>query len=295
MSERHQNALTIAFAVVALSLACTAVRLRSLDHFNATQSYEDIYYVPPPQWLPTLSLGYREALADLLWVRALVYFGEEMVQRGAVKHVYDYADAILTLDPMFRRVYHWVGMSGIYRPQEIGKEEVFQAIEYLERGANLFPDDGELAWDVGATYQYELKPLLDNPEDKKMADEKGLVYMQTAARLGAGPPWLVLANATRLRELGQSEQALRHLEEMYATVQDADTKAEIGRQIQRRREANYLEAFRKTFEEIESRRRADFPYLDPTLYLLVGPRPPIDGNAQLARNFATPELLADSE
>jgi len=56
-----------------------------MDHYLSMQAYEDIYYLPPPKWLQVMSLGHRRAVADLIWLRALIYFGDEFVNRGAVK------------------------------------------------------------------------------------------------------------------------------------------------------------------------------------------------------------------
>ena len=51
--------------------------------------------------------------------------------------------------------------------------------------------------------------------------------MMAAARLGAGPDWLVITNATALRKLGQRDRELHHLEEMYAVVRDPKVKGQI--------------------------------------------------------------------
>jgi len=108
---------------------------------DATESYEDIYYLPPPGWLPVFSLGHRQALADLIWMRALIYFGEEMGERGAMRHVFDYGEAIIRLDPDFRRVYRWIGMAGIYRPNAVSEADTRRAMSFLERGVARFPED----------------------------------------------------------------------------------------------------------------------------------------------------------
>ena len=66
--------------------------------------------------------GWREALADLIWMRALVYYGDEIVHEGDVEFVFEYGDAIEALDPDLVSVYRWVGTAGIYRPQAITVE-----------------------------------------------------------------------------------------------------------------------------------------------------------------------------
>jgi len=137
-----------------------------MDHYLAMQAYEDIYYLPPPEWLQVMSLGHRHALADLIWLRALIYFGEEFEHRGAVKHVFNYGESMLALDPDFQRVYRWIGVAGVYTPTGSPREFIERAIAVLRRGVERFPDDGDMAWDAGATITYELLPNLptDDPD-----------------------------------------------------------------------------------------------------------------------------------
>lgn len=264
------------FRLVAIVLVLAALagvwslRTRSMDHYLGTQTYEDIYYLPPPSWLQVMSLGYRRALADLIWLRALIYFGDEFENRGGVKHVFDYGESMLTLDPDFRRVYQWVGVAGVYTPAGSPPEFIERAVDVLRRGVTRFPEDGELAWDAGATIIYELVPNLpkDDPAREELKAE-GNEHMMAAARLGAGPDWLVITNATSLRKLGKKDRELRHLEEMYALVRDPEVKAQIEIRLAQLRSEAYAEAFRRANEEFEQRRMEEFPYMAPTLYLFV--------------------------
>jgi hypothetical protein len=241
-----------------------------MDHYLRTQTYEDIYYLPPPQWLQVMSLGHGRALADLIWLRALIYFGDEFENRGAVKHVFNYGESMLALDPDFRRVYSWVGVAGVYTPTGSPPEFIERSVDVLRRGVERFPDDGELAWDAGATITYELLPNLskDDP-DRARLQADGNYYMMAAARLGAGPAWLVLTNAKSLRKLGQKDRELRHLEEMYSVVRDPEVKAQIRIRLSHLRDQAYAEAFRSANEEFEQRRLEEFPYMPSALYFFV--------------------------
>lgn len=261
-------------AAVVLMLAVVtgvwSLRGKAMDHYLSTQAYEDVYYLPPPEWLQVMSLGHRRALADLIWLRALIYFGDEFANKGAVKHVFNYGESMLALDPDFRRVYRWIGMAGVYTPTGSPREFIEHSIDVLRRGVERFPDDGDLAWDAGATIIYELLPNL--PKDDPDIDElkaEGNEHMMAAARLGAGPEWLVITNATSLRKLGKRDRELHHLEEMYAVVRDPKVKAQIEIRLGQLRDRAYSEAFRSANEEFELRRMEEFPYLPSTLYLLI--------------------------
>jgi tetratricopeptide (TPR) repeat protein len=260
-------------------------RAEAQRQYAATRTYEDIYYLPPPDWLVLGAVGYRAALADLIWMKALVYYGEELVQRGDVRHLYRYGDAMLALDPDFKRVYRWIASSALYRTGNVTLDDAHAAIRYLERATKRFPDDGELAWDLGANYTYELASMLPIGPERDAARRKGLDYLEAAVLRSAGPPWLVLQTASQLQALGRREQAMRHLEDAYAVASDPSVKQQIEHQLTRLRSASYAEALRRADEELEAGRARDFPYLDATLYLLVGARPPFGGSSWLRSGF----------
>ncbi|MEM7434554.1 MAG: hypothetical protein AAF436_05330 [Myxococcota bacterium] len=260
-------------AIVGL-VACLAgvwgLRGQAMNQYLETQRYEDIYYLPPPAWLQVMSLGHRRALADMIWLRALVYFGDEFANRGAVRHVFNYGDAMLTLDPDFERVYRWIGVAGVYTPEGSPVEFLERAVQVLRDGTDRFPDNGKLAWDAGATIAYELLPRLPKGHPSREALQlEANEHMMAAARLGEGPEWLVLNNATLLNKLGQSEREQRHLEEMYTVVRDPDVKLQIERRLSRLRDEAYADAFKNANREFEERRQADFPYMPSGLYFFV--------------------------
>src|SRR5262245_38140251 len=271
--------------VLALAFASDVSRQEAQRRFSAAQSYEDVYYLPSPQQLVIGSLGYRAALADLIWMKALVYFGDELAHRGDVSNLFRYTDAMLALDETFRRVYRWVASAAIYRTGDVTQQDVEKAIRYLERGTRLFPDDPQLAWDLGATYAYELVPMLPIGALREEARRKSLEYLEMAALRGAGPAWLGLQTAAQLDSLGRKEQAVRHLQDLYATATDPGLKQELENRLAALQTAAYAEAMRAASDELEANRTRDFPYMSPTLYLLVGSRPPFQGDELMLRGF----------
>ncbi len=293
MNYRVGNTARKALLIALVVLAVLMVRQTRRDgegHFLSSRTYEDIYYLPPPQWLGLFSLGHREAAAGMIWLKALIYFGDELVHRGDVSNLYAYTDAMLTLDPYFKKVYHWSSTSALYRPGHLGPDDAWQAIGYLERGVRLFPDDGRMAWELGATYLYELIPLLVDPEEKAEARRKGIEHLRVATLRGAGPAWLALTAASELGKLGHREQQIAHLQEVYSQVDDPRTKERIEDQLARLRSEAFADALRATHEQLESERLESFPYLDMDLFVLVGSKPAFDGQALLLRNFDPEEI-----
>lgn len=241
---------------------------RALSH----DVYEDLYYLPSPATLELVALGHQEALSEVLWMRALVYIGDEFAHRGDVEHIYRYADAILHLDPDFRRVYPWATTMGLYRPIPPSLAEAEHAVSYLERGVARYPDDGAMAWDLAAAYLYELPSLTSDSHEKERFRAIGSELSVTAARLGAGPRWLALTNASHLRTLGRLDQAIRHLEEMYALVRDDETREEIALRLEELHAGARAEAVRAAERQLQDDLRRDYPWIPADFYVVVGPR-----------------------
>jgi len=297
MSRDLSSVLRVLAVLLIASVGAALLRGPAMRGYLAGERYEDIYYLPPPTWLRVFSLGHEEALADLIWMRALVYFGEELGERGDVSHVFEYGDAIVTLDPYFPAAYRWVGTSALYRTGEITARDGQRAVAFLERGVHQYPDDPEMLWQLGATLTYELPPLLTDQAAKSEAKRRGIPYLEAAARRGGGPPWLVLTNASQLERLGRAEQAIRHLEEMYATVRDDDTRQQIALHLTRLRSAAYAEAFEAAQRDLDARRWRDAAYLAPTLFLLTEPRPAPEERARWLHDWflESPERVVDDD
>jgi hypothetical protein len=282
-------AVVLAFAAVS-----DYARQRAQVAYAKAQTYEDVYYLPPNDALVLFSFGHRAAVADLIWMKALVYFGEELYHRGDVSNLFRYTDAMLALDERFVRAYRWVASSAIYRTGDVTVSDVHKAIAYLERAARLFPDDGNVAWDLGATYAYELVPMLPVGPARDEARRKSLDYLEMAALHGAGPAWLGLQTAGQLNSLGRKEQAVRHLQDLYATATDPSIKKQLEDKLAVLQTEAYVEAMRAADDDLEASRARDFPYLNTSLYMLVGRRPPFDGDELRLRGFDPAKPAAEA-
>jgi tetratricopeptide (TPR) repeat protein len=283
----------LVLAVALLALATRHTRLVAFDQHHESQAYEDVYYLPPSSWLPVLSLGYTSAAADLLWCRSLVYFGDEFIRHGVVKHLFAYGDAIIKLDPDFKTPYSWIATVAMYRAGEFDLKEALIAVGYLRTAVKRFPNDGKLAWDLGSILRFEIYPLLK--KDHAMAtkiEEEAAEHLSTAALLGAGPPWLALNSANLLQKLGKTEQAIQHLEEVYGSVQDEYTKREVGQRLALLRSEAHAAALQEANDQFERERKRSFPYVSPALFLLLGDKQEFRRMGMLKRNFL-PESSAE--
>lgn len=284
-TQKREFPVLPVLAVLALIPAMLMVRQSASEQCARGQQYEDVYYLPPASWLRPMSLGYSAAGADLLWMRTLLYFGDELGHRGQTANIFNYIDAILELDPEFKAAYRWASTAGIYHSGTIRASDGYRVVEYLERAVKKWPDDGDLAWDLGATLRFELAPMVDDPAEKRRLHEAAMEPLATAARLGAGPPWLASLNAQLLSRLGRNEQAIRHLEEMYDAVSDPVEKDQLRLQLIKLRSESHATAFQAANDELTQSRQRNYPYLSSNQFLLVGPRIAEARNDTLRRNF----------
>ena len=259
-------------AIVCAAFIGDGLRKSASEHAFASERYEDIYYLPAPHALRAISLGYYEAMADLIWIRALLYLGDEFGHGRAMRYIFNYTDSILALDPDFKRAYRWVGTAGIYRTAEVTEKDFLKTIEYLRQGVERFPEDPQMAWSLGATLAYETNTFIKEPARRDAFKRQATPYLLRAAEGGVGPPWLALSVTAHAAKLGQLEQSVSQLERLYAMIDDPEAKAELGRRIANLRQAADVEGARGEISRMEMIRDRAFPYLELPQVAALGPR-----------------------
>src|SRR5687768_419827 len=97
--------VAIALAIAALGLAGARVARAVAKDARAKDDAEEPF-APSVSTARFLSLGYREAAADLLFVRLRGYFGD---YENTANGVASLCEAIVELDPRFHRTYEYCG------------------------------------------------------------------------------------------------------------------------------------------------------------------------------------------
>ncbi|MFO8070462.1 MAG: hypothetical protein R6V85_01190 [Polyangia bacterium] len=277
---------------IALALGAGAVfaRFATAEIFERVVSDEDRYYLPPPIWLRLFSLGYNEAVADVLWITTIVHFGGKQEQWHAERaaalssgraaesednYTVSYVKAVTDLDPRFRAAYRHGARLTLYHEGRISRRTVEQAIDLLERGLEQFPDDGELAFNLGFMHYYELEPFTRDEKEKRRHRRIGAHLIRRAALLPEAPPYTGLFASTLLRREGLEELVVEHLKAMLVRETSPSIRASLEAQL--RRELG--EAARRDIERsrrLHARWREEMPYVSFDLYLLLR-RPGAEG------------------
>lgn len=226
-------------------------------------------YAPSPAAAPYVSLGYREVVTDLLWVRALGYFGGDGATSAGVRGL---VEAMVALDPAFEQVLTWGSLAMQSIAMTLTNEDRLAVIAILERGMTQFPDNWNLPLRAGEIYARYL--VTDDPAQRRAWKEKGAALLARVVRMPGAPHNIGGYVAHLQTELGQREQAIADLRELITYTSNPNDRA---RMIKKLAELTSTPSDTLTYEldlervRFEQAWRAVRPELPPSMYLLAGP------------------------
>jgi hypothetical protein len=216
--------------VVMCALAAQAAVQRAFETAWPRRSFEQFLYLPSGRHTKALTLGFSNLAADVLWVRAVSYFGGHMLTDREYPWLYRILVQVTTLDPPFTYPYLFGGMA-LALKSESGDE----SIAMLSRGMTNYPGDWRYPFYIGFNAFY-------NQRDPGRA----AYLMRYAASLPGSPEYLPRLAASLLAESGRLDAAVRFLETMAEGTRDAAARASILRKIEDLR-ANRLPESLKAF------------------------------------------------
>ena len=135
-----------------------------------------------------MALGYDAVVADLYWMRAVVYYGGQRLKTTATPNydlLYSLLDLVTTLDPRFNIAYRF-GAIFLAEAYPSGPGRPDQAVALLQRGIDR-TGRWEYMHDIGFVYYWWLR---DYP--------KAAEWFDRAAAVPGSPAWLKPLAATTL-------------------------------------------------------------------------------------------------
>jgi hypothetical protein len=285
MSDREvQRQVATMVALMILGGLCIAlVRGSLVETEQGIKNRHDVYFLPPPAQLKTLSLGYHAAMADVLWAHVLVSQGLHTFEKRRFENLTRLYDAINELDPTWQTPYLLAEALITFQTETTPYEEVVKVREILERGVQNRPFDAEIWLALGQWVAYVAPPtyLGDHPEVAARWRREGIEYLRRAAELGGA--WQAMGGASILAREGDTNAALRFLRDAHAGTDDPEVKRDIEERIDRlvahQREtedtiaALEIQAYRArtaAFERILTER---LPFVRADQGLVMGPPP----------------------
>lgn len=234
--------------LLSVSSALYLQPIASMHHTSITTRDEQ-YYLPPAAWLTVFSVGYNEAIADIIWTKFVVYFASipklevasgmklgdtvsnQLAQKAEENHTINYVHAVTRLDSRFKAAYSHGARLTMYHKGIITRQTVRMAIDILEEGVRNFPEDGDLRFNLGFLYYYELVPFAKNKNEKTELKNKGTNILYKAARLPGAPPYATELASTLLSRQGMNRLAIEHLNFMLLTEKEPEIRTRLEKEL----------------------------------------------------------------
>lgn len=147
----------VATVVLVASLAASIGLLRRLDEVRRGATIQDSLYIPSPQAVKRLSLGYSGFMADLYWTRAVQYFGGKHHEGSTeYKLLGPLLEITTTLDPQLLVAYEYGSNFMADKPPQ-GAGDPEGAVNLVKFGIRNNPEQWRLYYDLGFIYYLNLK------------------------------------------------------------------------------------------------------------------------------------------
>ena len=203
--------------------------LHILDHErNAIARAEQLAYLPKGEYLRLAVLGYRQVVADLIWLQAVQHIGSKRDTQLGYTWTYHAVDVLTDLDPTFVPPYQ---ATGVFLGVLVGRHE--EGVTILSKGIPHNPLSWQLPFLAGYISYYE-----------RCDSVAGGRYLQLAAKVPGAPAYLPKLAARMTVESGDPDAALEFLDRFSRTVTDErvrDTLSQRMKEIVQEKDLRFLE------------------------------------------------------
>ena len=215
---RQSGGLALAAGLVLLSCWINA-RLAARD--LKTGRGTELMYFPSGVLLRPMALGHPLTLADLLWLRAIQYYGEHRLSDNRFPYAKHIFSTITALDPHFAEAYMFGGMVLVEEGRDIPS-----GLALLRRGMAWNPERWELAFETGFAYYLAARD-----------DAQAARFFAAAGRLPGAPEYVVRFAAYAGGRAGNQKQALELWEQLRTESRSPTIRALAERKVKEIRAA----------------------------------------------------------
>ncbi|MGD9826761.1 tetratricopeptide repeat protein [Desulfobacter sp.] len=207
------------FILLTLSFLSLFFSIETLDKKYPRQAVESFLYLPSGTFLKGAALGYDEMLADLLWIKALGYFGGHAGTDGNYTWLAHLLDVVTTLDPLYQYPYEF---GGIVLAAEVG--EVDKSIALLKKGMKNVSRNDPRYWYFPFFLAYD---YMYHKDDYLTAAH----YMEQAVKFPQSPAYLPRLVARLYANADSPEVAVTFLQEMIKATEKQDLRDRLNERL----------------------------------------------------------------
>lgn len=142
-------------SILVLSIAIQVVRDRGWQPY---QPPNPVLWLPSGTLVKRLALGFDSLVADVYWMRAVVYYGSKRLEEESARNfdlLYPLLDVVITVDPQFKVAYRF-GSIFLTEGYPNGPGRPDQAIALLKSGIERDASRWEYMHDIAFVYYWWL-------------------------------------------------------------------------------------------------------------------------------------------
>jgi hypothetical protein len=256
------------------ALGIGALRPKLVESFRTIKQRDDVYLLPSRELTRVMSLGYRAALADLIFAHVLVSSGRHFAEKRRFEFVASYLETLAALDPSFREPYRLADTLITLQSVPARVQDYRDARRIQELGLAAYPYDSELWLISGQFLVYLASPRLP-PGEREAWELDGAKKLARACELvgtNENIPHNCVSAATFLNQAGSVDAMRSFLERVLAVSDDPDIQtlavSYLGRVLGQAERERAAERGRR-LQLLWSR---DLPFVSREMWLLLGPR-----------------------
>ena len=245
-----------------------------MEHSYSNRVFiQDVQYLPSGKFLKGAALCFDEVLADLIWIKAIGYFGDHARTDKDFKWLYQLIDVTTALDPYFEDPYEF---GGIILGTEINDIEGSLAI--LKKGMTNVPKHHQRYWYLpfftAFNYMYY-------KGDYKTAAH----YLEIASSFPQRPPYLPLLVARLYANTDDPDVAIPFLVKMLERS-SAETREKLEQRIKEIKLLKHLKELTVAlynFKKAKGKYPQSIEELVRDGYLIEIPKEPFGGRYFISR------------
>jgi hypothetical protein len=265
---------------LAIGVLTAGVALLSLERAPLAAKYHeltlrrDAYLLPPPPQTIVLSLGYRSALADLIFGHVLVATGLHMSEKRLFEFAGQYLETINQLDPKFRDPYRYADAILTLQTVPVPEDMYRQARAILLHGTRELPYDQPLWASAGQFMAYLAPGALRDPAEREAFRQEGARLLAHACELigsNENIPYHCLTAAALFSEAGNRAASRAFLEKLRVVSDDPEIRRRADAQLAKLDQEEGKLGVRLSADRFEHLWREDLPFISHAGMAALGP------------------------
>lgn len=193
-AARRRTVLALCGAVIVSGFVLSTVWVQK---YRYRPYLHEKLYLPSGKFVEQLSLGYREVVADAVWLSAVQYYGDFRKGNHDLKYFRGLIDITTTLDPHFIFAYVF---GALVVSEDVGAFD--EGMDILKQGMAHNPASWQLPFEIAFLN-------FINRQDTQMAAR----YFELASRMPGAPEYTRRFAAFVYSKAGDTESSIRMWEE----------------------------------------------------------------------------------